>query len=332
MATTSNTPGLASQSVNVDLNTSQATFTLTFNSPPDFFTVDSANRQADSFQYYVDADGEIPVPRASSLNELEAIIRGDEIARTNRIVIRDVQGDGGPNAGGWGPERGSVPFTINGSTLTFTLALSLIGDSNGDFSYNIESFESGTRTDSINNVDVATNSPTNVINGTNRDDSLFGTTADEEINGLAGWDRLTGGGGSDTLNGGNGRDRLTGSDPASDIGPDDTEIDILTGGGNADTFIVGDANAVYYDSLFNPVAQDRDYAVIADFEPGVDVIQLRGSAERYQLQELSIGDRTGTGVVLLGGDSPGITIPDRLLALVEGESGLSLNSSNFTFV
>lgn len=329
-----NSPGLASQSVSIDLANSRATFELTFNSPPDFFTVDSVNRQADSFQYYVDADGELPVFRgSSSFNELDAIVRGEEIARTNRIVIRDVQGDGGPNAGGWGPERGSVPFTLNGSTLTFTVPLALLGDSNGDFSYNIESFESGTRTDSINDVDVSTQAQTNVINGTNRNDSLFGTPADEEINGLNGWDRLIGGEGSDTLTGGNGRDRLTGSDPAFDVGPDGTEIDILTGGSNADRFLVGDASAVYYDSLFNSVAEDRDYAVITDFEQGVDVVQLRGNAERYQLQEnLSIGGRTGTGVVLLGGDSPGITLPDRLLALVEGESGLSLNSSNFAFV
>jgi hypothetical protein len=46
-----------SQSAEVNLANNSVLFQIEFNRAPDFFTTDEYGRQADSFQYYVDADG-----------------------------------------------------------------------------------------------------------------------------------------------------------------------------------------------------------------------------------------------------------------------------------
>jgi hypothetical protein len=135
-----------SESVVANLDSREALFTIEFNEVPDFFTVDSVGRQADSFQYYIDTDGELPVFRGSPyFSELETIIRADEINVAGDIRIRNVFpiGSGGANSGGWGPLRGSVPYTLNGTVLTFLAPLELIGDSDGLFSYRLETYEFG---------------------------------------------------------------------------------------------------------------------------------------------------------------------------------------------
>lgn len=135
-----------SESVVANLDSREALFTIQFNEVPDFFTVDSAGRQADSFQYYIETDGELPVFRGSPYySELDIIIRGEEIHVAGDIRIRDALpiGSGGSNSGGWGLLRGSVPYTLNGTVLTFSAPLELIGDSDGLFSYRLEAYEFG---------------------------------------------------------------------------------------------------------------------------------------------------------------------------------------------
>ena len=135
-----------SQSAVVNPGTHEAVFTIEFNEAPDFFSADSFGRQANSFQYFIDADGGLPVFRGSPYySELETIIRGEEIHFAGDILIRNVFpiDSGEPNSGGWGASRGSVPYTLSDTVLTFSTPLSLIGDDDGQFSYRLEAYDFG---------------------------------------------------------------------------------------------------------------------------------------------------------------------------------------------
>ncbi|HYX18849.1 MAG TPA: hypothetical protein VE944_31670 [Nostoc sp.] len=143
-----------SESAVVNLDAKEVLFTIDFNRVPDFFTVDQAGRQADSFQYYVEADGEFPIFRGSPFfSELESIIRGEEINVAGDIRIRDVFSVGPlePNSGGWGKIRGSVPYSLDGTVLKFSAPLQFIGDSDGLFSYQLLLTEFGGSSDSVEN-------------------------------------------------------------------------------------------------------------------------------------------------------------------------------------
>jgi hypothetical protein len=130
-----------SDSAVVNLDAKEVLFTINFNRVPDFFTVDEFDRQADSFQYFVNAE----VGSDYSYEALESIIRGEEIHVGGDVRIRDVFSVGSvePNSGGWGKIRGSVPYTLNGTILKFSAPLQLIRDSDGLFSYQLELYEFG---------------------------------------------------------------------------------------------------------------------------------------------------------------------------------------------
>jgi hypothetical protein len=51
--------------------------------------------------------------------------------------VRERDGDGGAQAGGWGPVRALLPFELDGRTLTFSTGLSAIGDDDGKFRYRV---------------------------------------------------------------------------------------------------------------------------------------------------------------------------------------------------
>ncbi|MEH2413319.1 hypothetical protein [Nostoc sp.] len=129
-----------SESAVVNLDAKEVLFTVNFNKAPDFFTVDKFNRHADSFQYFIDPDGELPILNASPIySNFSSIIRGEEIPVASDIPIRDVFSVGAsePNSGGWGKIRGSVPYSLDGNVLKFSAPLQLIGDSDGVFSYQL---------------------------------------------------------------------------------------------------------------------------------------------------------------------------------------------------
>ena len=134
----------------------------------------------------------------------------------------------------------------------------------------------------------------------------FGDGADASYDGGADNDtlRVVGSGGSDTLtvvwngsrltgsNGttllnieaitadlGDGNDRLAGV-PASGstaVTLGRGQIDVLTGGLGADTFVLGDARGVFYDDRTNNNLGSADYARITDFRSGEDKLQLRNA-------------------------------------------------------
>ena len=70
-----------SQSAKVNLASNSVLFQIEFNRAPDFFTSDEYDRQADSFQYFIDADGGLPIFRGTDIyySNLESLIRGSEI-------------------------------------------------------------------------------------------------------------------------------------------------------------------------------------------------------------------------------------------------------------
>lgn len=146
-----------SESALVNLDTQSVLFTINFNEVPDFFSVDTFGRQADSFQYFIEADGEFPIFRGSPYySELETIIRGEEIHIAGDIRVRNIfpNGIAQPNSGGWGSIRGSVPYTLNDTTLNFSVPLQLIGDDDGLFSYRLEWYEFGAIQDFKDNKSV----------------------------------------------------------------------------------------------------------------------------------------------------------------------------------
>jgi hypothetical protein len=158
----------------------------------------------------------------------------------------------------------------------------------------------------------------NEINGTNRRDFLIGTDGWDEIKGFNGNDRIVGLEGNDALYGGRGSDTLIGVNPYA-CNPGYGEIDILDGGNGRDTFVLGDFRQAYYKGKGL-----QDYALIKDFSTQ-DTIQLHGNRCLYELSETySLGGKSGTSIFLKD--------TYELIGFVEGVTGLSLASNDFSFV
>ncbi|MBM5817436.1 MAG: hypothetical protein FJ083_12885 [Cyanobacteria bacterium K_Offshore_surface_m2_239] len=60
------------------------------------------------------------------------------------------------------------------------------------------------------------------------------------------------------------------------------QVDTLTGLDGANVFLLGDARGVFDDDRTNNTLGTADYALITDFTPGVDKLQVRaGTAYLY---------------------------------------------------
>lgn len=150
---------------------------------------------------------------------------------------------------------------------------------------------------------------------------LTGSQGDDLLEGDARDNRLIGNGGNDTLQGGNGADWLSGVDVNASQ-PGQGEQDLLIGGDGADTFVLGDAQGVYY-------RNDGDsYARIADWQPG-DVLQLHGNADAYQVVAASSDLPDSTAILYApdDGEDNATTI-----AVLQGVAPTSLDAAAFSFV
>jgi Ca2+-binding RTX toxin-like protein len=238
----------------------------------------------------------------------------------------------------------------------------IYGDSGNDY------IEGGTENDQINGDDGndilygdnIEGSPSvsgdDTIFGNNGNDKIYGGRGNDSLEGGAGKDLLVGEQGYDSLNGGDGNDVLIGSDTGFSgqlqQGFGFGEKDVLIGGKNNDTFVLGlekanarDVNGVdsviFYVLLYNDgnsnASGTQDYALIKDFgfindrvTRGVDKIQLAGLASDYFLGASPDSSISGTGIFYTPGQ-----VESELLGIVEGISVSDLSLSNndqFIFV
>jgi Ca2+-binding RTX toxin-like protein len=171
------------------------------------------------------------------------------------------------------------------------------------------------------------------LNGGTDQDSIFGSSGNDSLFGEAGADSLTGGLGNDSLDGGAGNDRLIGVEPVvagSGGGFGAGEVDVLTGLSDSDTFVLGDAERVYYDDSDPLTTGESDYALITDFNASQDVIQLKGTAELYSLDFFT--SESGTIEAALIYD-PGVTARGEVIGILPNvSSDLSIAAPAFTFV
>ncbi|MBN3951327.1 MAG: pre-peptidase C-terminal domain-containing protein [Nostoc sp.] len=174
---------------------------------------------------------------------------------------------------------------------------------------------------SLNNF-LFGNSVNNTLNGRAGDDTLDGNFGNDILNGEDGNDSLQGGPGNDVLNGGAGNDILIGVYPGSLLPPGLGEIDNLNGGAGADTFVLGDAENVFYDDNNTTNPGFGDFATISDFDSSQDRIQLKGAPQDYRLQ--AVGGNTR-----IFSKQPGQT--DEIIGIVQGRNNLRLDSDDFLF-
>ena len=170
----------------------------------------------------------------------------------------------------------------------------------------------GNDTDDIADVNFA-NDTSNAVLGTNSADSILGTKRNSYLFGLEGDDTLDGQDGSDYLDGGKNNDVLyggLGNDTLIGGGQNNTLFgqagndvfiggdgqDIIEGGSGKDRFVIGDENKVHYTNQ-----NWYDHAIIKDFEPQEDTIQLKGSASDYTIQPANSQGIYGTGIFYQGG-------------------------------
>ena len=126
--------------------------------------------------------------------------------------------------------------------------------------------------------------------GLNGHDTIEGAEGNDYLHGGANDDNLFGGIGKDTLIGGHGNNSLVGG-YGDDIFIGGNGRDLIEGGNGRDSYIIGDENKVYY--------TDKpwyDRAIIQDFQPGYDTIQLHGQASDYNVRTISSEGISGTGI------------------------------------
>jgi hypothetical protein len=111
------------------------------------------------------------------------------------------------------------------------------------------------------------------------------------------------------------------ANPVADILTGEAIATELIGGSEVDTFLLGDANEVFYGNL-----TPQGAAMIVNFNPTEDFIQLPGSPSDYHLVPAPSGMPTGMAIVPSEGDRT------ELIALVQDVASLSLEESYFSFV
>ncbi|MBX9258877.1 M10 family metallopeptidase C-terminal domain-containing protein [Desmonostoc muscorum CCALA 125] len=228
---------------------------------------------------------------------------------------------------------------------------SMIGGSSNDL-YIVDSFNDHVVEDSVGGFDTVSSSVSydlsanvealnltgsNQINasGNNLDNTINGNSAGNTIDGGSGNDTLNGGLGNDAVVGGAGNDLLIGT---SGLGVG--EVDILTGGSNADTFVLAQSVNIFTPvvSLYNDgnasTSGLNDFALITDFDTTQDKIQLSNSLKSsYVLgrSSISFGDasKQDTGIFLKATTFGGV---DELVGVISDASNLSLASSYFTYI
>ncbi|HEY9664750.1 MAG TPA: hypothetical protein V6C65_40440 [Allocoleopsis sp.] len=184
---------------------------------------------------------------------------------------------------------------------------------------------------SINSILIGGEAASPIV-GSDGNDILLGGEQDDVIDGQAGDDILLGLGGNNSITGGDGNDIITGgglaitgngSTSVLTVTVDTNGLDTLTGGAGADRFVLGgnpstEPNGqppiIHYDQAGN-----SDYALIRDFTPEEDIIELGGAKTDYHLAASPVGLPTGTALYR----------GNELIAILQGAANLDLNAAYF---
>lgn len=95
----------------------------------------------------------------------------------------------------------------------------------------------------------------------------------------------------------------------------------MTGGAGNDEFVLGPASGAFYNDGSTSNAGTADYALITDFNPGSDVLVLKGAVANYYTGGHSVTGVNGTGLFLENGAT------DELIAIIQ-TSGAPLTNLN----
>jgi Ca2+-binding RTX toxin-like protein len=144
------------------------------------------------------------------------------------------------------------------------------------------------------------------LNGGDGKDYLFGEEGNDLLNGGAGKDYLFGGEDDDLLNGGDSKDYLSGG-AGDDLLNGGAGRDILYGNSGADTFVLATGDGT---------------DTIADFEDGIDQLQLSGN---LTYGALTFSTVSGSTLIRL-------TATNEVLATLSGLNSSLINQSDFVSV
>ena len=191
------------------------------------------------------------------------------------------------------------------------------------------------------------NGGNDIFYGQGGNDQIEGSFLEDTIYGGKDNDKLSGRFGNDSLFGDIGDDTLIGAGYDTDVPgtaggglPGIGEIDNLTGGPGADTFVLGESRLVYYAGGINPPII-TDYALINDFNPSEgDIIQL--ATGKYFLDAIpalrEIPAATALKAIYLDSDGiAGKSDKDEIIGIVQSPISLSSgaitpSTSGFKFV
>ena len=131
---------IVDHTVDLDTDNSLVHFSIQFDKVPDFTSVNQFGHQIEAFQIIVDAEKNINFSQFDG----ESLIRGSEIVVDGDLRVRNTSPPDpvSGTSGGWGTIRGSVPFQIVGSSVTFTMSCSLL-DIKGHFAYSLHAIFNG---------------------------------------------------------------------------------------------------------------------------------------------------------------------------------------------
>ena len=146
-------------------------------------------------------------------------------------------------------------------------------------------------------------------------ENIIAGEGEDKLTGSDGANDLDGGAGADNLHAGAGKDTLTGCDDGANGGKG--EIDKLTGGADADLFELGWSGGCYYNDGSMKATGTSDYALISDFQVGVDRLQLDGAVSNYYIGA-SVSGVKGYGVWFEQGAN------DELVAIVQSTNTVNI--------
>jgi Ca2+-binding RTX toxin-like protein len=148
----------------------------------------------------------------------------------------------------------------------------------------------------------------------------LGSNFSDKLEGSKKSETMIGASGSDILDGGGGEDIIIGASP--ELGGGKGEVDEMTGGKGKDIFVLGTEDGVLYDDGKKKKNGKKDYAVITDFNPKQDSMQLHGHRDDYFVDDYQKNGQGWQGVVYDSNQNGLMDRSDELIAQIPADLGL----------